>query len=152
MKKRLVSLLLCMTLLMTISSSVYASQIEDNNDYAEEEYAMEGTPSWLRWSNVALASAVFGASNGTAKAASDVLGYSKVTKIVVYTYFQKKVNGSWENLSYVIDSKSGNFIDVSRSTSSGIVKGYTYRARIRIYAYVGATYELVTIHSNESSY
>jgi len=135
-----------------MSSPVYAREIEDNNDYAEEEYAMEGTPGWLRWSNVAAASAGFGISGGTATSSSDVHGYSKVTKIVVYTYFQKKVNGSWENLSYVINSKDGNFIDVYRTTSSGIVKGYTYRARIRIYAYVGVTYELVTIYSNECSY
>jgi len=152
MKKRLLCLFLCMALLLTMSSPAYASQIEDNNDYAEEEYVMEGSPSWLRWSNVSSATAVASASGGVLSVGYSVQGYSKVTHIVVYTYFQKKVNGSWENLSYVIDSKSGDFVSATKSTSSGIVKGYTYRARIRIYAYVGATYELVTIYSNESSY
>lgn len=152
MKKKLVCLFLCMTLLLAMSSSVYASEIEDNNEYAEEEYTMDGTPSRLRWSNVAMVTAGLNVSGGTAKAAFSVQGYSKVTKIVVYTYFQKKVNGSWINLSYVIDSKSGDFATATRSTSSGIAKGYTYRARIRIYAYTSTTYELVTVYSNECSY
>jgi len=55
MKSRLVCLFLCMTLLLSMSTSVYASEIEDNNEYAEEEYTMEGTLSRLRWSNVASA-------------------------------------------------------------------------------------------------
>jgi len=135
-----------------MSSSVYASEIEDNDEYAEEEYTMEGTPSYLRWSNVASISAGFGISGGTAKASTFVQGYSKITTIVVYTYFQKKVNGSWQNLSYVSDKKSVNYINISRSTSSGIVKGYTYRARISIYAYVGSTYENITVYTNEVSY
>jgi len=135
-----------------MSTSVYASEIEDNNEYAEEEYTMEGTLSRLRWSNVASAASGMSVSGGKASAAYRVQGYSNVTTIVVYTYFQKKVNGTWQNLSYVIDTKSGNFASATRTTSSGIVKGYNYRARIRIYAYVGATYELVTIYSNECSY
>lgn len=152
MKKRVVCLFLCITLLFTMSSSVYASEVEDNDEYAEEEYSMEGTPTNLRWSNVAMASAGASASGGKLSAAYNIQGYSKVTKIVVYTYFQKKVNGSWENLSYVIDSKVGNFASATKTTSSGIVKGYTYRARFSIYAYTSTTYEHITIYSNESSY
>jgi len=152
MKKRLIGLFLCITLLLSMSSSVYASEIEDNDEYAEEEYTMEGTPSLARWSNVALANASLVISGGTVTAGTVVQGYSKVTKIVIYTYFQKKVNGVWENLSYVIDSKTGTLASVSRSTSSGIVKGYSYRARLSIYAYVGAVHEHITIYSNTISY
>ena len=152
MKRKLVCLFLCMTLLLTMYSSVNASEIEDNDEYAEEEYTMEGTPSLLRWSNVSSVKSVLSVSSGKASSSIIVQGYSKVTTIVVYTYFQKKVNGSWVNLSYVIDTKTGNFASVSRSTSSGIVKGYSYRVRASIYAYTSTTYEHITVYSNTVRY
>lgn len=152
MKKKLICLFLCVTLLLTMSSSIYANEIEDNDEYAEEEYAMEGTPSLARWSNVAAISAGLSISSGKATTGFNVQGYSKVTKIVVYTYYQKKVNGSWENLNYVINSKAADYIVASNSSSSGIIKGYTYRARLSIYAYVGTVHEHITVYSNTVSY
>jgi len=152
MVKKLLSLILCLALLFTISSPVYAEEVEDNNEYMEEEYQMEGTPSLLRWSNVSSIALGFSVSGGTASSVITVQGYSKVTTIVVYTYIQKKVNGVWTNVYQGIDKVNSNYIYAIRSTTSGIAKGYTYRLRGRIYAYTGTTYELVTVYSSEKSY
>jgi len=148
--KKILSLILCAVLLFTISSQVYAEEVEDNNEYMEEEYQMEGTPSLSRWSNVSSIALGFSVSGGTASSVITVQGYSKVTTIVVYTYIQKKVNGVWTNMYQGIDKVNGTYICASRST--GVSKGYTYRLRTRIYAYTGATYELVTLYSSEYSY
>jgi len=150
MVKKLLSLMLCLALFFTISSPVYAEEVEDNNEYMEEEYQMEGTPSLSRWSNVMSVTAGLSVTGGTAYSAVIVRGYSKVTTIVVYTYIQKKVNGVWTNMYQGIDKVNGTYICASRST--GVSKGYTYRLRTRIYAYTGATYELVTLYSSEKSY
>jgi len=152
MVKKILSLMLCLALLFTVSSPVYAEEVEDNNEYMEEEYQMEGTPSLSRWSNVMAVSLGFSVSGGTASSVITVQGYSKVTTIVVYTYIQKKVNGVWTNVYQGIDKANSNYIYAIRSTTSGITKGYTYRLRARIYAYVGDTYELVTLYSSEKSY
>jgi len=152
MMKKILSLMLCLALLFTISSPVYAEEVEDNNEYMEEEYQMEGTPSLLRWSNISSATAGLSVTGGTAYSAMTVQAYSKVTTIVVYTYIQKKVNGVWTNIYQGIDKINDDYIWTSRSTTSGVAKGYTYRLRGRIYAYVGTTYELVTIYSSEKSY
>lgn len=151
MKKKLLCLLMCMALLFSISSQVYAEEIEDNNDYAPEEYEMEGTPKVARWSYLSSVSSGLTISSGTATTSVVARGYSNVDTVVVYTYLQKKVSGSWTNVTYTIDKASGNFISTYR-TFSGQAKGYTYRVRARIYCYVGTSYELVTIYSNEQSY
>jgi len=134
-----------------MSSQIYAGEIEDNNNYAPEEYEMEGTPKVARWSYLSSANAYLTISGGTATAVVEAQAYSGVDTMVVYTYLQKKVNGSWTDVTYAIDKVSGNFIAPYR-TFSGQPKGYTYRIRARIYSYVGGSYELVTIYSSEKSY
>jgi len=138
-------------MLFAMSSQTYAGEIEDNNDYAPEEYEMEGTPKVTRWKNLASASSYLTISGGTATASTDAQANSNVDTMVVYMYLQKKVSGSWTNVTYSIDKVSGNYITPYR-TFSGQSSGYTYRIRTRIYSYVGASYELVTIYSNERSY
>jgi len=134
-----------------MNTQIYAGEIEDNNDYAPEEYEMEGTPKVTRWSNLSSASSNLVFSGSTAVSSSIAVGNGNVDTMVIYSYLQKKVNGSWTNVAYTIDKVSGKFIQPYR-TFPGQSRGYTYRVRLRIYSYVGASYELVTIYSNEKSY
>jgi hypothetical protein len=152
MKKKLICMLMCVALLFSMTSLVYAEEIEDNDEYMEEEYNMEGTPSLSRWTNVSSASCDLYVSGGTATTSIITRGKTNVDTMVVYTYLQKKINGTWTNVYSAINKVSGSYISVSKTTSSGVTSGYTYRVRARIYAYVGATYELVTIYSYEKSY
>ena len=151
MKKKLICLLMCMALLFSMGTQIYAGEMEDNNEYAPEEYEMEGAPKVARWSYLSSASSNLTISGGKATASVVAQGYNNVDTMVVYTYLQKKVNGSWTNVTYTIDKVSGKFIAPYR-TFSGQSSGYTYRIRARIYSYVGASYELATIYSNEKSY
>ena len=51
MKKILLKIMLAVSIfVLSISSVAMASPIEDNNDFMEDEYHVEGTPNVSRWS------------------------------------------------------------------------------------------------------
>ena len=99
MKKILLKIMLAVSIfVLSISSVAMASPIEDNNDFMEDEYHVEGTPNVSRWSYTSSYSLDMSIVNGNAIMYSTVTGYNGVTtKIEIYFYLQQYYDGGWKN-------------------------------------------------------
>ena len=98
MKQKIVKIImgiLILTLSFGTMSLASNTGIEDNNDFMEDEYHVEGTPNTSRWSYTNSTSESLHINNGTATMTSTVTGYSGITtKIEIYFYLQKYSGGN----------------------------------------------------------
>ena len=152
MKKILLKIMLAVSIfVLSISSVAMASPIEDNNDFMEDEYHVEGTPNLSRWSYTSSYSIYMGIVNGTAIMDSTVTGYNGVTtKIEIYFYLQQYYDGGWKN--YKTWKDTINDISAVVEHTYSVPRGYKYRLRCSYYVYSGRSYDHFMAYSNEVSY
>ena len=85
MKNKLTKIVLFILIcVLSINSMAFANNvIEDNNDFMEDEYHVEGTPNLSRWSYTSSTSeGLTISSDGTATMSSSVIGYSFLSTAV----------------------------------------------------------------------
>lgn len=153
MKRKLAKILmLILVCVMSVNSFAMARNIEDNNDFLEDEYHIEGTPNLSRWSYVSSYSQdLYINSSGTATMTSSVTGYSGVTtKIEIYFYLQQ-YDGAWKNVKTYKDTVNGSYA-VKEHVYSGLEKGYKYRLRCTYYVYSGKSYDYFMEYTSEQYY
>lgn len=153
MKRKLSKLLMLILIcVMSVNSFAMANTIEDNNDFMEDEYHVEGTPNLSRWSYTSSCSQnLYINSSGTATMTSAVTGYSGVTtKIEIYFYLQQ-YDGAWKNVKTYKDTVEGSYA-VKEHVYSGLSKGYKYRMRCTYYVYSGKSYDYFMEYTDEQYY
>lgn len=151
MKKKIVSLVICMCMMISMSSVVLAAEAEQNNNGEVVYYEMMDNLVQPRWSYAAGATAALSIKNGTATMSYDCTGISgKCTKIVADAYLQKWTDGYttiWST-SHTAYGTYGGWEDYYSSCA----RGYTYRLKVKYYVYNGSAYETFTIYSNVITY
>lgn len=153
MKKILFKIMLAVSIMvLSISTMAMASPIEDNNDFMEDEYHVEGTPNLSRWSYTSSYSIYMNIDNsGNAIMDSSVTGYSGVTtKIEIYFYLQQYYDGGWKNYKTWKDTIDGDY--ALKEHIYSVPKGYKYRLRCSYYVYSGRSYDHFMAYSREVSY
>lgn len=152
MKKRIIKIFaLVLVCIMSVSSTTFANTIEDNNEFMEDEYHVDGTPNLSRWSYTSSTAEYLSISNGTATMTSSVVGYSGVTtKIEIYFYLQQ-YDGAWKNVKTYKDTVEGSYA-LKEHTYSGLSKGYKYRLRCTYYVYSGKSYDYFMEYTDEQYY
>lgn len=152
MKKNFIKVLvLTLVSIISISCNSFARNIEDNNDFMEDEYHVEGTPNLTRWSYTSSTSEDLYISNGTATMTSSVVGYSGITtKIEIYFYLQQ-YDGAWKNIKTYKDTVNGSYA-LKEHSYSGLSKGYKYRLRCTYYVYSGKSYDYFMEYTSEQYY
>ena len=151
MKKIYKILLLVVILVLSINSLAFASTIEDNNDFMEDEYHVDGVPNKTRWSFTSSTTEdLYINSSGTATMTSSVTGYSNVTKIDIYFYLQQ-YDGAWKNVTTYKDTVYNTYA-VKEHVYSGLPKGYKYRLRCTYYVYSGKQYDYFMNYTSEKYY
>lgn len=138
--KKLVSFLICLVLLAVPSISLHASALEQQTK--EEPIAI--TPQYLYTSST---STNIGISNSVATCLGSVIGYNGVTtKVHIYLYLQKLVNGSWTTCAQnnqVFNTYRGTF-SMTPYVDRG---GNQYRVKASYYVYSGSKYENIVSYS-----
>ena len=158
MRKKFVAILMSMLILtLSIGSISFAnnSQIEDNNDFMEDEYHVEGTPNLSRWSYTNSTSEGLHINNGSATMTSSVTGYNgTTTKIEIYFYLQKYSGGTWKNIKTYKDTVHSWYAvkEHTYTSSTDITHGYKYRLRCTYYVYSGRSYEHFMEYTDEKYY
>ncbi|MBB5263451.1 hypothetical protein HNP82_000545 [Catenibacillus scindens] len=152
MKKILLKIMLAVSIMvLSISSMAMASPVEDNNDFMEDEYHVEGTPNLSRWSYTSSYTLDMGIENGTAIMDATVTGYSGITtKIEIYFYLQQYYDGGWKNYKTWKDTVNDDYAVVEHTYS--VPKGYKYRLRCSYYVYSGRSYDHFMDYSYEVNY
>lgn len=154
MKRKIFSII-CLLLICILSTNCIAlagnGNIEDNNDFMEDEYHVEGTPNLSRWSYTnSTTEGLTISSNGTATMSSSVIGYSNVTKIEIYFYLQQ-YDGAWKNVKTYKDTVYNTYA-AKEHVYSGLSKGYKYRLRCTYYVYSGNKYDYFMEYTDEKYY
>ena len=154
MKKKFIRMiLLALVCIMAFQTISFANNgyIEDNNDFMEDEYDVEGTPNLTRWSYTSSATESLYINGGTATMTSSVTGYSGVTtKIEIYFYLQQYSGGSWKNLKTYKDTVNSWY--AVKEHSYPVSKGYKYRLRCSYYVYSGSSYDHFMEYTSEKYY
>lgn len=150
--KKLILLLVTLVMCFGFSTSAFAEEIEDNNDYSHELIGLEGTEKLERWSYTNSTSQILSVSSGTATFTASVTGYSsKATKIVMYMYLQQSTSsGGWTNLASY--THTFNTYHGAASHTYSVPSGYTYRLRCSYYVYSGSEYEHIIAYSGTKTY
>ncbi len=153
-KNHMIKMLSLLTLLFVFSFSlpVYAEEGVDNNDYSNEIVpGHEKTGRWSYTSSVYTAMTI--ETNGYATANCTVNGYQNLTtKIIVYTYLQKYVNGSWVNVDNFSQTTYNWYADLYDGFGVYAVWGHDYRTYNSIYVYAGDSYEHIGAYSRVHHY
>lgn len=145
-------ILLVLVCVLSISCVAFANDasIEDNNDFMEDEYNVEGTPNLTRWSYTSSTSeGLTISSNGTATMSSSVIGFSNVTKIEIYFYLQQ-YDGAWKNVKTYKDTVYDRY--AAKEHTYSVSKGYKYRLRCSYYVYSGSSYDHFMEYTSEKYY
>lgn len=154
MKRRIVSVITVLCLLvMSFTTSAFAQNVnfEDNNEFMEDEYYVDGTPNLSRWSYTNSTTESLSINSGTATMTSSVVGYSGVTtKIEIYFYLQQ-YDGSWKNIKTYKDTVN-SWYTAKEHVYSGLPKGYKYRLRCTYYVYSGKSYDYFMNYTSEKYY
>lgn len=151
MKKICKVFIMALVCILSFNFVAFAGTVEDNNDFMEDEYHIEGTPNLSRWSYTSSTTEdLYISSSGTATMTSSVTGYSNVTKIEIYFYLQQ-YDGAWKNLKTYKDTVYNTYA-VKEHVYSGLPKGYKYRLRCTYYVYSGKSYDHFMNYTSEKYY
>lgn len=156
-KKCLKVFAMILIFVMSFSMTSFAGNetIEDNNDFMEDEYHVEGTPNLTRWSYTNSVTQNLSISNGSATMTSSVTGYNgTTTKIEIYFYLQKYSGGTWKNIKTYKDTVNSWYAvkEHTYTSSTDITHGYKYRLRCTYYVYSGRSYEHFMEYTDEKYY
>ena len=137
MRKIQISLIVCLVLLLAVSTAFGAvSSTPDIEPMAE---------------NYSSASASISFSGSTAEVTGKIIGRAgKTTKTSIHLYLQQYKNGSWVNVDDW--TSSGDTVARQLSKKKTVTKGYKYRAKAVCAAYVGSNKETVTKYSSAVNY
>jgi hypothetical protein len=138
--KKLICLIFAIVFSLCMTISVFA--LEEDIIIPEE--------SVLQYSYISKITSTLTISSKNAICQSSVIGnYGSVTKIILTQTLQKKINGSWSNVtswSDTVNTVSTRFTNTKSSISSG-----TYRVKTSAKVYSGSSYETVTAYSTTVS-
>lgn len=148
MKKKILSILLCGMLLLSVPLSAGAAAApETASDPDTVSASSDGVQP--RWNYINGARVTLKASGRTLTATAVFDGTSAVTSVAIYTRFQKKGLFGWSDLAPVgipvLYLKNSATMNMDREVTSG----GTYRAYTEFSAATNAGNEVVTLYSNE---
>ncbi len=154
MKRKILNMIMVIIVMVTsVSTFSFANEpyIEDNNEFMEDEFHIEGTPNLTRWSYTNSVTENLSISGGTATMTSSVIGYDGVTtKIEIYFYLQQ-YDGAWKNIKTYKDT-ANSWYTAKQHVYSGLPKGYKYRLRCTYYVYSGKSYDYFMNYTSEKYY
>lgn len=140
MLKKILTILLTVTLLCSMSITCYA---DNTNNILDSIVGVKGI--LITSQNCHLA-----VSGGTATCSSNITVQSGTDSVRIVMYLQKNVSGVWSSIASWSSNYSGNYGSMTRTY--GVSSGYSYRVRSYFYAYDGGSSESSSGTSNIVAY
>ncbi|MGL5714215.1 MAG: hypothetical protein ACRCXT_11880 [Paraclostridium sp.] len=142
MKRKIISSLGVSVLIFNVllSTPIFANEYETNLEIQNEE----------RYTHVDKASSNLKISGGVATVTASMTANPGVSKTLITSRLQKKVNGSWETVQAWTETSSTISCKLNKSIS--VSKGSSYRIFSTVKAYKGADAESIAIYSNIVNY
>lgn len=136
MKKKLISFVLLITLLV----------ISVGNAYAEKENVIQ--PFTTNHNSIKTFISI---SDNNLLVDAKLYGIAgKTTKVTIHLYLQQYYDGKWHNYKYWSNTQKSVNCSIQKTLS--VPKGYKYRTQAIYYAYAGSNKESITKYSNEVNY
>ena len=143
MKKKMISFIVMMVLLLTSMTGAFAvNAVAETSDGDSEIVPLYDSASYVH--------SFLSISSGTANCKAKINGYSDVTKIVVTMTLQKKSTLFW--------STTTSWTETYYATTAYLYKLYgglssgTYRVKSKFVVYTGSSSETITMYSSEVAY
>ncbi len=123
-----------------LSTPIFANEYGTNLEIQNEE----------RYTHVDKASSNLKISGGVATITASMTANPGVSKTLITSRLQKKVNGSWETVKAWTETSSTNSCRLNKKIS--VSKGSSYRIFSTVKAYKGTDSESIAIYSNIVNY
>lgn len=142
MKKEIISSLGVIVLAFNVllTTPIFANEYESNLEIQNEE----------RYTHIDKASSNLKISGGVAALTASMTANPGVSKTLITSRLQKKVNGLWETVQSWTENSSTTSCRLNKTIS--VSKGSSYRVYSTVKAYKGADSESIAIFSNVVNY
>lgn len=143
MFRRIIILSLCLSLVLSGSIIIFASDTKSENSSEQFELI---TPymSYISGTNVTISKN----QSGKATIYCYVSGYPGITtKIEITAYLQEYRNGAWQTINTYIQTTNSHIATLSREST--VSSGRSYRVTAMVRAFSGTRSEIQIIRSNE---
>lgn len=142
MKRKIISSLGVSVLAFNVLlvAPIFANEYETNLEIQNEE----------RYTHIDKASSNLKISGGVATVTASMTANPGVSKTLITSRLQKKVNGSWETVQAWTETSNTTSCKLNKSIS--VSKGSSYRIFSTVKAYKGADSESIAIYSNTVNY
>lgn len=136
MLKRIVCCIIIMSVLVGVCGvTAFAEGTGEVNDNIIADCAEDTDINIMSYST---GKATLTISGTTATCTSIVKGDTSTTKIIIYMYLQRYINGSWSNYKSWDSTTYASSATLTK-TASSLPKGYSYRVLASVYGYGGET-------------
>lgn len=123
-----------------LSTPIFANEYETNLEIQNE----------ARYTHIDKASSNLSISGGVATLTTSMTANPGVSKTLITSRLQKKVNGSWETVQAWTETSSTTSCRLNKTIS--VSKGNSYRIFSTVKAYKGIDSESIAIYSNTVNY
>ena len=125
---------------VSLSTPIFANEYETNLEIQNE----------ARYTHIDKASSKLSISGGVATVSASMTANPGISKTLITSRLQKKVNGSWETIQSW--TETSNTISCRLNKTKSVSKGSSYRIYSTVKAYKGTDSESIAIFSNIVNY